>query len=1451
MASLSLYNENWYTLERICQYNGFSALQALSFEVPQYELGPNSYMFSTQEISESSEDTMKSSEKIKDKLVVKTKDLDSKFINMDDDSVYAIRETIYNIYGDLYPLPDAPIAQSVPKPQYSFHKVQFIVEPRSLSFQIGNIEPYFLSMVLFDMAKKTRLSETFYFDFNDDETIKMIGSESNSRRDVSALFSVAQPSTDIWLVVRVEKILQGETHDQISDTYSKYDSFKEKDKEKLGEKISSICDRLSEYRQPFCWGAIALFNDERQLAVGHGTTINTLHRYKEYASDQSFFEGYLELSKANLSRRNKTIPGRIELDIYEPEEPHKKIVVDKDGDILIVPSNIDPPKSAPTNDYIQEIASFPAPPYPFLTYSNNLYVYPLELNLTKSNASITPRNIGIEIRLYHSDQAKSIMKAIYNRSSINQFTTKLMSNINYHNKTPQFYDEFKIALPSHVLKHNLVFTFYHIACQNKKVESGSQIPVGYAFVPLAFRGRILDKIYRIPVISSIPTNYLTNGDATKSLVIDAKKAIFKVNIKSESTLYPVGGSLNAFFRECTNAEHSANNPAYNNDLIETIKDLSSVSPHRLLHFLPTILNQLFYIMCNWGELSKICFEAMVSTLNVIYNNSEKDDVTHLSNSLTQYADYLFISEVNTLPLHNTTKKKENVTTTLYFYLTNAWIQVANLNVGKETDKLHRFSWFYFKLIYLSMACKSLGMNKKSFETLREKDIKATVFSENRTDKFPKEHLNSIRQLVLILAWQVHQNIKGSLTSSKDLNRRIALFLSDLMSVVDRGFVFDLISKVMKEIAPNEDDESLNLRLSVTRILATHEHFPQLNLPLPLEITKKNIGNLTDILTKRHFLAGLVMNQIFATHNCEDKSIRMKAIHTLQTVLFNADNDYRLSGVDNREAKGQYIQIFFPFVLFVIDQLEEYQKRDFDEQRCIFLSALHIINEIDIKSFQQWWKVDTFSRLLSFLNLLMTCSEVFEFIGVKQLINKLNTRKKNDNYAVLQILEEYYSGSTGNENLKPKSLRERRLEATKLKTDSTFSSSLKNSNVWKHLGLDAEHNTYLTDEKRESNISNEVSFILLRVIKMFIDSKDSELNKNQPNILMDKVISIVLSLLSRKQTTEFINSGFTVLKYLLVKYSLHFFSMSTSYCGKIVPVVLKFCNFQDTSVRSGAAALLFLMMKYNYETSGSKNRNITRVKVQTIISLSGLIATHSGIKDTSYLTDALSMVRGYASKYFKSEKVLIEQVDQLIDKLGDLLEDNSKIKEHEDDSEMKVDLFHRIAQSYKTAPDLRVTWLQSLATFHEENNSWAEAAQSYIHIAALISEYLQIIEPTKGSVKGAAAFELVSVSAVEEQTMIDGKNLLEEEGVFETNELFKEEGLIKFMETAIECLIHGHLYEAAIELYKLVIPVYEKSRDYTKLSKAYDDMSKMNLDIMVWSHISFFEYSNFISVSKPN
>ncbi len=86
------------------------------------------------------------------------------------------------------------------------------------------VEPIFASMALYDAKEKKKLSENFYFDLNSEAIKKMLNSHV-SYSDVSTqaragIFEITHPSNDLFLVIRLEKVLQGDLKDSI-DTYLK------------------------------------------------------------------------------------------------------------------------------------------------------------------------------------------------------------------------------------------------------------------------------------------------------------------------------------------------------------------------------------------------------------------------------------------------------------------------------------------------------------------------------------------------------------------------------------------------------------------------------------------------------------------------------------------------------------------------------------------------------------------------------------------------------------------------------------------------------------------------------------------------------------------------------------------------------------------------------------------------------------------------------------------------------------------------------------------------------------------------------------------------------------------------------------------------------------------------------------------------------------------------------
>lgn len=91
------------------------------------------------------------------------------------------------------------------------------------------IEPLFASMALYDCKEKKKVSETFYFDLNPEGLKRMLGGHipytDTSTLARGCIFNVTHPSQDLFIVIRLEKVLQGDINECV-EPYLKEDKVK-------------------------------------------------------------------------------------------------------------------------------------------------------------------------------------------------------------------------------------------------------------------------------------------------------------------------------------------------------------------------------------------------------------------------------------------------------------------------------------------------------------------------------------------------------------------------------------------------------------------------------------------------------------------------------------------------------------------------------------------------------------------------------------------------------------------------------------------------------------------------------------------------------------------------------------------------------------------------------------------------------------------------------------------------------------------------------------------------------------------------------------------------------------------------------------------------------------------------------------------------------------------------
>lgn len=81
------------------------------------------------------------------------------------------------------------------------------------------VEPIFASIALYDCKEKKKVSENFYFDLNSDEMQGMLSLHTPridaSTQSRACIFNITYPSPDLFLVIKLEKVLQGDINDCI------------------------------------------------------------------------------------------------------------------------------------------------------------------------------------------------------------------------------------------------------------------------------------------------------------------------------------------------------------------------------------------------------------------------------------------------------------------------------------------------------------------------------------------------------------------------------------------------------------------------------------------------------------------------------------------------------------------------------------------------------------------------------------------------------------------------------------------------------------------------------------------------------------------------------------------------------------------------------------------------------------------------------------------------------------------------------------------------------------------------------------------------------------------------------------------------------------------------------------------------------------------------------------
>uniref|UniRef100_A0A8C1WLD1 Dedicator of cytokinesis 7 n=1 Tax=Cyprinus carpio TaxID=7962 RepID=A0A8C1WLD1_CYPCA len=1532
---------------------------------------------------------------------------------------------------------DEPIERhcvpDVPKEHFG---QRLLVKCLSLKFEI-EIEPIFASLALYDIKEKKRISENFYFDLNSEQTKAMlrphIPSAAISTLARSAVFSITYPSQDVFLVIKLEKVLQQGDIGECAEPYMVFkesDAAKNKEKlEKLRSQSEQFCQRLGRYRMPFAWTAIHLMNivnsagkrkgswSERRnssivgrrslerttsgdescsLTSFRPATLTVTNFFKQEGdrlSDEDLYKFLADMRRpSSVLRRLRPITAQLKIDISPaPENPHYCLT----PDLLQVKPYPDS-RVRPT----KEILEFPARDIyvPNTTYRNLLYVNPQSLNFANRQGSA--RNITVKVQFMNGEDPSNAMPVIFGKSSCAEYSKEAYTAVVYHNRSPDFLDEVKIKLPASLTDHHhILFTFYHVSCQQKQ-NTPLETPVGYTWIPMLQNGRLRTGHFCLPVsLEKPPQSYsVLSPDVPLPGMkwVDNHRGVFNVEVVAASTIHTQDQFLDKFFA----LVHALDEHMFpvrigdmrimeNNleaELKSSIAALNSSQLEPVVRFLHLLLDKLVLLMVrppviagqivNLGQAS---FEVMASIVNRLHKYLDTSQDMHGRNSLlSSYIHYVFrpgglgcsvhyatmarsavrpaslnlnrsrslsnsnpdISGTPTSPddevrsiigskvgrhisaalapwgtspgsssdakqviltiptpkykAESPTSHSRSQHTDLYAVYLNASLMVPScsqlfheelalqwvVSSGSVREGALQQAWFFFELMVKSI-------------------IHHLYFTDRlqspRKNRFPERFMDDITALVSTIAGDI------DLELVERLNTSLAFFLNDLLSVMDRGFVFSLIKTYWKQVSTKlyalQNPTLESLRLDFLRIVCSHEHYVTLNLPFSLltppaspspsvssatsqssgfstHVQDQKIANMFELsvpFREQHYLAGLVLTELAVILDPEADGmfgLHKKVISVVHNLLSSHDSDPRYADF---EVKARVALLYLPLIGIVMETLP--QLHDFTEShnqwgrpggpgteeqeaegnsmisqtvamaiagtsvpqmsrpssfllnpqatrqhgsfsaessRSLLICLLWVLKNADEMVLQKWFTDLSVSQLNRLLDLLYLCVSCFEYKGKKafERMNSLTFKKSKDMKAKL---EEAILGSIGaRQEMVRRSSAFGSQENLRWRKDMTH--WRQTSEKMDKTRAELEHEAII-----DGNLATEANLIILDTLEIIVQTVSVTESKES---ILGGVLKVLLHSMACNQSALYLQHCFATQRALVSKFPELLFEEETEQCADLCLRLLRNCSSSISTIRAHASASLYLLMRQNFEIGN----NFARVKMQVTMSLSSLVGTSQNFNE-EFLRRSLKTILTYAEEDLElRETTFPDQVQDLVFNLHMILSDTVKMKEHQEDPEMLIDLMYRIAKGYQTSPDLRLTWLQNMAGKHSERNNHAEAAQCLVHSAALVAEYLSMLEDRKYLPVGCVTFQNISSNVLEESAVSDDVVSPDEEGIC-SGKYFTEAGLVGLLEQAAASFSMAGMYEAVNEVYKVLIPIHEASRDAKKLATIHGKLQE--------------------------
>uniref|UniRef100_A0A672RFB0 Dedicator of cytokinesis 9 n=1 Tax=Sinocyclocheilus grahami TaxID=75366 RepID=A0A672RFB0_SINGR len=1083
-------------------------------------------------------------------------------------------------------------------------------------------------------------------------------------------------------------------------------------------------------------------------------------------------------------------------------------------------------------------------------------------------------------------------QCIYGRPGGPLFCKKAFAAVLHHQQNPEFYEEFKIELPAQLTdRHHLLFTLYHISCDSNSKASTKrreqvETQVGYAWLPLLKDGRVIMNEQQVAVAANLPSGYLSFQDNSSKQHtgqevkwVDGGRPLLKVSTQLVSTVYTQDQHLHNFFHHCQSIESTGQSGG---ELIKYLKSLHAMEAHVMVKFLPTILNQLFRVLTISGQ-----DDVAVNVTRVMIHVVAQCHEEGLEHHLRSYVKYVLKEETN---LTNGKTVHEELAKTMTTILKPSTDFLTS-------NKLLKYSWYFFEVLVKSMAQYLIETGKAkvsrnqrfSASFYHSVETLVTMLMPHIAQKY-KDNLDATRNANHSLAVFIKRCFtfmdRGFVF--KQINNYINCFMPG-----DTKVLYEFKFEFLKVACNHEHYVPLNLPMPFRKGRIQRFQDLQLDYSLTDDFCKNHFlvglllrevgGGLQEFRDIRQ-IAVQVLKNLMIKHAFDDRysskgqqarlatlylplfSLLLENVHRLNikepSPVNNHTNVVRLtpsvldsslhkevlgvisgtvsphtptmSSVRHTNSRSSLIStdsgnglsersIDKPHPLdkchvagVLGSSLLRCDKLDQSEVKNILMCFLHVLKSMSEDALFNYWNKASPTDLMNFFSLV--CLHQFRYMGKRHIARTLEGSGP--------VVHERRSQTLPVSRSRTGALHMRLQQLNSLDNSYTY------NHTYSHSDADVLNQSLL-----EGNIATEVCLTVLDTLSIFIIAFKTPLSLDHGhNPLMKKVFQVHLCFLQINQSETALKQVFTSLRTFIYKFPCTFFEGRADMCASFCYEILKCCNSKLSSIRSDAARLLYFLMKSNFDYTGRKS--FIRTHLQVVIGVSQLIADVIGIGGTRF-QQSLSIINNCANsdKTIKNT-AFPSDVKDLTKKIRTVLMATAQMKEHERDPEMLVDLQYSLAKSYASTPELRKTWLDSMARIHVKNGDLSEAAMCYVHVGALVAEYLRrkvvMLQETMSVApnvncngclcvcagmfkQGCTAFRVVTPNIDEEASM------MEDVGMQDVH--FNEDVLMELLEECADGLWKAERYELISDIYKLIIPIYEKRRDFERLAHLYGTLHR--------------------------